>query len=329
MRFFKLLTLVNIAILLSTCCPLFAQLRFDKICVDCNAETSAGTLIENPFDVEVEMDLDVEESPGLEETVPIKKESESFWELFLNKISSFFKDFSSKSREKENVFASYKSSSEKVFRHSSISTEKIDDLEKFKLEIKVKYGISLLENGSAWNELQLRLSEKVFSSLPDSFLRCTQSIVREPLPPHGKSQRIAAYVRMPQKKIHILDLGVSMPEQYRIAFEKVNKRPPKNKEVIGYIADKYPGYLVHEMTHCFQNANPSVLNAWKKLFDYTESPTKYGKNNHLEDMAESVRLYWSGGRIYKNEFVADSGDVMDIERYNFIKENIMRGREYR
>jgi hypothetical protein len=82
------------------------------------------------------------------------------------------------------------------------------------------------------------------------------------------------------------------------------------------------------MTHTFQNTYPQVYNAWKSTFDHRTSPTPYGATQPAEDMAESVRVYWTGGTIKNGKFVSNAGVTMDLERYEFIKNNIMKGVEY-
>lgn len=215
-----------------------------------------------------------------------------------------------------------------VSGNSSSNSNDVAKVNSMKAAIKRKYGVNLTDHGASWDPMQLELVEKTFSKLPGSFLKATQNIVREPLPPPGKSRLIAAYVIVPQRKIHLLDWGSKMSAQYLASFQKAYKRSPSNSELYEYLAQKIPGNLVHEMTHCLQHTKPALLVAWKKQFNQKDSPTNYGKTNQREDMAESTRLYFLGGRIRGNQFVAKSGEKMDLARYNFIKQNVMAGKEF-
>jgi hypothetical protein len=82
------------------------------------------------------------------------------------------------------------------------------------------------------------------------------------------------------------------------------------------------------MTHTFQNTYPQIAQRWYNTFDHRTSPTGYGATQPAEDMAESVRVYWQGGRIQNGRFVSNGGTTMDLERYEFIKNYIMDGEEY-
>lgn len=86
---------------------------------------------------------------------------------------------------------------------------------------------------------------------------------------------------------------------------------------------RFAGTLVHEMTHAFQRSNPQIMQEWTKLFwngnkPRTPSPTEYGDTKPVEDMAESVRLYFEDPAALK----------LDKARYEFIKKFIMRGVEF-
>jgi len=82
--------------------------------------------------------------------------------------------------------------------------------------------------------------------------------------------------------------------------------------------------IVHEMTHCFQFSNMTVMNQWASSFwknnkPIKSSPTSYGNTNAYEDFAESVRLYVAYGKQLKS---------YDSTRYEFIKKYVMQGKEF-
>jgi len=103
------------------------------------------------------------------------------------------------------------------------------------------------------------------------------------------------------------------------------------------------GILAHEMTHAYQNCGeviqPNVYNctrntSWMKATDWLclpflgcqnskpeEIPTAYAKKmmDPLEDMAESVRLYYENPQELK---------TISPARYDFVKNNIMCGKEF-
>ncbi|MBN2890484.1 MAG: hypothetical protein JXL97_01325, partial [Bacteroidales bacterium] len=202
------------------------------------------------------------------------------------------------------------------------------ELNSIKARILHKYGVKLTEKGSTWNKMQLKILEQTFSLLPASFVKQTTNISREPLPPPGKSPLIAAYIYKGSTKVHLLDWGSQMSPQYLEDFKKAYRRPPIENDLYRALVDKIPGTLAHEMTHCFQSKNPAITAAWKKKFNFRDSPTLYGKTNDREDMAESVKLFFLGGKLSGNKFIAKTGEKMDLDRYNFIKNNIMSGKEF-
>lgn len=99
--------------------------------------------------------------------------------------------------------------------------------------------------------------------------------------------------------------------------------------------------LLHEMTHAYQNKgiyfpwdayNTLSMQEWMlvtkwvcvpvigcKNFQESEFPTDYAATNPLEDMAESVRLYYSDPAKLKS---------ISPSRYDFIKKYIMCGKEF-
>ena len=210
-----------------------------------------------------------------------------------------------------------------------------DGKEAVRSAIKAKYGISALDGqNQVWSENQLRAADEAFASLPSSFRKCTDTVYRDG-PPYDPRipPSAAAYVIVPQHKVHMLDLSAQMTQGAYNSLMAAYGRAPTKDEQMAYLKHNYKRTLVHEMTHCFQNTYPQVMQTWSSKFWpggrlTGQCPTGYGRTQPVEDMAESVATYWTGGSIRNGVFVSRSGTVMDLERYNFIKKYIMDGKEY-
>jgi hypothetical protein len=210
-----------------------------------------------------------------------------------------------------------------------------DSKESVRAAIKAKYGIDAADGqNQTWSENQLRAADEAFASLPAFFRKCTDTVYRDG-PPYDPRipPSAAAYVIVPQHKIHMLDLSAQMTQGAYNSLVAAYGRAPSKDEQMAYLKHNYKRTLVHEMTHCFQNTYPQVMQTWSRTFWpggrlAGQCPTGYGRTQPVEDMAESVATYWSGGSIRNGVFVSRSGTVMDLERYNFIKKYIMDGKEY-
>ncbi|MBU1107866.1 MAG: hypothetical protein KKB51_14425 [Candidatus Riflebacteria bacterium] len=210
-----------------------------------------------------------------------------------------------------------------------------DSKEAVRDAIKTKYGISAIAGQNQdWSENQLRAADEAFASLPTSFRRCTDTVYRDG-PPYDPRipPSAAAYVIVPQHKVHMLDLSAQMTQGAYNSMMAAYGRAPTQAEQMAYLKHNYKRTLVHEMTHCFQNSYPQVAQNWSRTFWPNgrltgQCPTGYGRTQPVEDMAESVATYWTGGSIKNGVFVSKSGATMDLERYNFIKKYIMDGKEY-
>jgi hypothetical protein len=131
----------------------------------------------------------------------------------------------------------------------------------------------------------------------------------------------------------MLDLSAQMTQGAYNSLVAAYGRAPTTEEQMAYLKHNFKRTLVHEMTHCFQNTYPQVMQTWSQKFWpggrlVGQCPTGYGRTQPVEDMAESVATYWTGGSIRNGVFVSRSGTTMDLERYNFIKKYIMDGKEY-
>ena len=143
----------------------------------------------------------------------------------------------------------------------------------------------------------------------------------------------AAYVIVPERKVHMLDLSVKMTQGAYNSLTAAYGRAPTTEEQMAYLKHNFKRTLVHEMTHCFQNTYPQVYQSWSRTFWpggrlSGTCPTGSGRTQPAEDMAESVATYYTGGSIRNGMFVSRSGATMDLNRYNFIKQYIMDGKEY-
>ncbi|OGK06408.1 MAG: hypothetical protein A2W80_11015 [Candidatus Riflebacteria bacterium GWC2_50_8] len=210
-----------------------------------------------------------------------------------------------------------------------------DSKEAVRAAIKAKYGISAIAGQNQdWSENQLRAADEALASLPSFFRKCTDTVYRDG-PPYDPRipPSAAAYVIVPQHKVHMLDLSAQMTQGAYNSLCAAYGRAPTKDEQMAYLKHNYKRTLVHEMTHCFQNTYPQVMQTWSRKFWpggrlAGQCPTGYGRTQPVEDMAESVATYWTGGTIKNGVFVSRSGAVMDLERYNFIKKYIMDGKEY-
>ncbi len=201
--------------------------------------------------------------------------------------------------------------------------------------IKQKWGIDAADGqNQTWSENQLKAADEAFASLPPFFRNCTDVVYRDG-PPYSSfiPPTAAAYVIVPQRKIHMLDLSTKMTQSGYNSLVAAYGRAPTQEEQMAYLKHNFKRTLVHEMTHTFQNTYPQVMRTWQNTFwpggRLTGTcPTGYGRTQPVEDMAESVATYWTGGSIRNGYFVSNSGARMDLNRYNFIKNNIMDGKEY-
>lgn len=211
----------------------------------------------------------------------------------------------------------------------------ISDKEAVRAGIKAKYGIDAADGSNqTWSENQLKAADEALATLPPLFQKCTDVIFRDG-PPYASfiPSSAAAYVIVPQHKVHMLDLSAQMTQGSYNSLVAAYGRAPTQAEQMAYLKHNFKRTLVHEMTHCFQNTYPQIYQNWSRKFWpggrlVGSCPTGYGRTQPAEDMAESVATYWTGGTIRNGVFVSKSGAVMDLERYNFIKQYIMSGKEF-
>lgn len=169
--------------------------------------------------------------------------------------------------------------------------------------IKQKFDI-MMENGtSSWTLSALQQLYSTLTKLPASFYSSTKFIQRITTASFGPN--IAGYVSSDQpSRVFLTDGGV-------------------NWDVVGV--------TVHEMAHTFQFNNYGVALQWATSFwtyrnAYTGQPTyvsapptEYGKTNFMEDMAESVMLYYKSPSTLKSNYA---------DRYEFIRSKLMNGKEF-
>lgn len=212
---------------------------------------------------------------------------------------------------------------------TSTGTTKPTDVAGMRSYIKQKYNIDCTDGDRAtWSINQINAADEAFESLPSFFRGATQQVFRDGPAPSFAPPSVLGYVIVPQRKVHMMDLSTKMTQGLYNSLVAAYGRAPTTEEQMYALKRNFQGTLVHEMTHCFQNTYPQVYNSWRSTFNCASSPTGYGKTQPAEDMAESVRVYWSGGSIRNGRFVSNSGVVMDMQRYEFIKTYIMKGKEY-
>ncbi|MBF0409005.1 MAG: hypothetical protein HQM10_16780 [Candidatus Riflebacteria bacterium] len=168
-------------------------------------------------------------------------------------------------------------------------------VESLKETIKLKYGIEIININDKWKKENLENLDKILADLPTSFTEKTRSIMLEIKT--GSPGRIA-YAPIGISDIHIFQMT--------------------------FMSEYFKQTMVHEMTHCFKNNNPKLLTDWETSFWKKDIPLKpsvsdYGNSSPSEDMAESTAEYVINGSAMKAD---------QPERYEFIKKNIMSGREY-
>ncbi|MBF0410398.1 MAG: hypothetical protein HQM10_23830 [Candidatus Riflebacteria bacterium] len=175
-------------------------------------------------------------------------------------------------------------------------------------ELKNKFGVVLVNPKAAtlwdykitpgtWNEEQVRNVEMLLEKLPTEFLISCKGIA------------VADRIDVPGGSVG----GFSGDPFYILSSTTSNQRS------CAYVC-------VHEIAHNYtMEQRPEVLEAWKNQFwindnrPRTTPPTDYGCSNRFEDIAESVALYFVDGSSLKRK---------DPERYEFIRNRIMSGREY-
>jgi hypothetical protein len=203
-----------------------------------------------------------------------------------------------------------------------------------KASLRAKYGVSALNGqGATWSKNQLIACDEAFASLPEYFRSCTDAIYRDGPPPSFAPAGTSGYVIVPQRKIHMLDASVTASQWLYNSLISRYGRKPTNAELMANLKYNFQRTIVYEMTHCFQNTHPDITRAWQNTFWpggrlTGNCPTSYGRTQPVEDMAESVATYWVGGKIEGGYFKAKNGNVMDLNRYNFIKKYIMDGKDY-
>ncbi len=236
--------------------------------------------------------------------------------------------------------------------------ETVDDL---KSKISSNYGVPCIDGSSSFTTRQLQLIDEAFAKLNSknasakAFLKTTAGIVRDSVPPNNievstvdDESTMTGYVIDGEKIVHILDKAATLSEQDIKDLEETNGRKFSQEELVQYIEDDFTNTIIHEMTHAYQNAEKEkgndIIEKWKERFwksdteikDGGITPSSYAQTEPGEDMAECVAFYVNGGGVIytntegKQVFRANdfSGSKMDIERYNWIKENIFNGAEF-
>lgn len=179
--------------------------------------------------------------------------------------------------------------------------------DKAKLE---KFGIKATDGDVAWSKGQVDAIAEVLEKLPSFFSKWTKEIKRESVFKHpytGQIMRgVLGYVRSDRPStVNLMNLAAMGSS---LAAAKSG----------------FQGTFVHEATHTFQHGNPDVTNAWKQTFwpggrEKSRSVSGYGDTQPVEDMAESVRVYFQQGARMKSSHP---------DRYEFIRKYVMNGQEF-
>jgi hypothetical protein len=238
--------------------------------------------------------------------------------------------------------------------------EKIEDA---KAKIQSTYGIKCTDSTSNFSLRQLELINEALEKLDNgnsstkSFLRATTEYIREKVVPDnftsatvedGQKDTVMGYVIRGETAVHLMDYATVLSESDIKKIEEINNRKFTKSELVKLIEEEFTHTVVHEMTHAFQNSEKAkgndLIAKWQEKFWNNDKevktdgipPTSYAKTAPYEDMAECVSFYVTGnGILTKNKDGVDvykckdfSGTTMDMERYNFIKDNIFNGMEF-
>lgn len=166
--------------------------------------------------------------------------------------------------------------------------------------MKSNFGINAINGtGAVWTARQLEEANKVLATLPAAFRNSTRNLQRDAS--YQNNSSVLGYVKIGVPTVHITNAACR--------------------------DNTFQGTIVHEMTHCFQARYPEIAKKWEKTFwplgrflgPWPRSVTSYGNSQPLEDMAESVRIYWQEGARMKKE---------QPKRYDFIRKYIMSGKEF-
>jgi hypothetical protein len=208
-----------------------------------------------------------------------------------------------------------------------------DPIDEQKAVMDSNYSIEAVDGTSTWSESQLKLANELLETMPSSFRGCTDEIIRDGEPPEGAPEGAAGYVTFYERRVHMLDSSTKLSQALLDSMTATLGRPPTTEEQLVQLKFQFKKTIAHEMTHCFQNTYPEVYREWQAQFwpgdKITGScPSNYGKTLPYEDMAESVALYIMGGRIENGFFITAYGTKMDMDRYNFVKNKVLNGKEY-
>lgn len=168
--------------------------------------------------------------------------------------------------------------------------------------IKEKFGITLENASSSWDMATMKKVNDLLGKLPSEFTGFTKQIQR--IGASNLGAYVGGYVSSDAPRVYMTDWGAKIDPA---------------------------GVLAHEMGHNFHFANRSVMNAWQSQFwggrnayggsygQKSQSVSSYGNTNPMEDFAESVKHYILFPAQMKSQ---------NPERYQFIKNNVMKGKEF-
>ena len=245
---------------------------------------------------------------------------------------------------------------------TTTSTDSKEEIDNLKAKIESNYGVPVAEGNSNFTVRQLELMDDTFAKMKaknstavNDFMKSTTKIIRDKSFPTDANtetttnpDNVMGYVVRGETVVHLLDRASTLSEKDITELEKLNKRKFSQAQLVKHVEEDYVHTIIHEMTHAFQNSQAAKGNdiaaKWQAKFWDSETqvksdgtpPSAYAKTSPREDMAECVAFYVTGGGVKytnaegKEVFKANNfaGSTMDIERYNWIKDNIFNGVEF-
>lgn len=167
-------------------------------------------------------------------------------------------------------------------------------------EVMQKFGVTFKVIDRNWTKDEKAGCYSLMDNIETNFVKLTRFVCRQTW---WRSSGVLGYAYIGRPEVYLLD------STCRSRTSMVNT-------------------YAHEMTHVFQGPFRNIADEWGYKFHgrssnsqsrVSGSPTSYGNTNVVEDMAESVRYYIFNPSNLKNGYSS---------RYDFIKNKVMRGKEY-
>lgn len=200
-----------------------------------------------------------------------------------------------------------------------------------KQDIKNYFNIDVYDGTEKWTATELKLVSDILLSLPKDFCNpAVNTIMRMKEGSGAKAKRTRG----------------SYENNGVIKMTNISLLSSQFKNSPAPIMYQFAGTFVHELTHAQQFYNPinnsifdnpyenplvikyAEITGWiinarnRSSYNISEKlyPSEYSKKNVLEDMSEASKFYYCNGNYLKENFP---------ERYEFLKEHLFNGRQYR